>query len=141
MSLGHQGNHHYMRGQPKPIKFRREPARLAATGLYLALCVDSISSSVKRAGGREAPAFWKVDVFKLIEVLASRGLIDKQRIYDEDVFHAVRNSYIALRKLRLRSVETLVTSILKTRERINEFCREFPKEAPDLLLIPPEDTI
>jgi len=137
-------DHHNLKTQSR-LKKRKsreeESAKLAATGLYLALCVDNIMSSIKpiagskKLKGREIPAFWKIDIPKIIEVLAEHKLINSREIYSDKTFYTVRNSYIALRKLKLQSIETLVTNIIKTKQNIEEFCRKFKEEAGHLIML------
>jgi len=142
MEMGHI-DHHGIKQKSKNKKFKpeEEQARLAATGLYLTLCVENITSSLKpltrgkRLKGRDIPAFWKIDIPRLIEVLAEHGLVDPREAYNDKTFYTVRNSYIALRRLKLRSVEMLVTTMIKSRKMIEEFCRQFKEEAGHLIII------
>jgi hypothetical protein len=115
---------------------------LAATGLYLALCVDGRTGALRsNAGTRklrlEAPAYWKVDIPKLIEALAEHGVISRHDAYSDEVFYLVRNGYIQLRKLaktKIKSLESLVTSLSKSKSLLDKFCREFPREAEAYIL-------
>jgi hypothetical protein len=82
------------------------PVELAATGLFLALCVDAKTSSVKRNSGSkkwrlEVPVYWKVDVPSLVTTLTKHGIIDKFDAYSDNTFYLVRNGYIQLRKRKL----------------------------------------
>ncbi len=121
------------------------PVELAATAIYLALCVDANRRSMKRVFGSkrlrlDAEVYWRLDIYELVRTLAEHGVIDRGDAYSDEVFYMVRNGYIQLRRALLKSrrdnsLETLVTSIAaKTRPLLERFCREFPVEAGRYIL-------
>lgn len=122
------------------------PVELASTGLYLAVCVDSARAFRSNAGAKKkfkstGLFFWKIDIYSLIESLVKHGIIPED-IADEDaVFYAVRNGVIELRRMRLRSLESIVTSIIITRGALKAFCDKFPVEAGKYLLISPGNVL
>ena len=122
------------------------PIELASTGLYLAVCVDSACAFRNNAGVKKkfkstGLFFWKIDIYSLIESLVRHGIIPKD-IADEDaVFYAVRNGVIELRRMRLSSLEAVVTSIIITRGALKAFCEGFPLEAGKYLLIKPGNVL
>jgi hypothetical protein len=122
------------------------PIELASTGLYLAVCVDSACAFRNNAGVKKkfkstGLFFWKIDIYSLIESLVKHGIIPED-IADEDaVFYAVRNGVIELRRMRLRSLESIVTSIIITRGALKAFCESFPFEAGKYLLIKPGNVL
>jgi hypothetical protein len=120
------------------------PEELAATAIYLALCVDSNPGPMKRVHGSKrwrhnAELYWKLDIYKLIETLAKHGVVSEADIDNDDLFYMVRNGYILLRKLLAksgkRSLENLVTTIApKTRSLLESFCKKFVVEAEPYIL-------
>jgi len=115
---------------------------LAATGIYLALCVDAKTGLVRSNTGTKRwrpgiPTYWRVDIYKVLETLAKHGIISKYDVADDNVFYLVRNGYVKLRKLRIPSLETLVTSIAKSKTLIEAFCRDFPREAKRYIVAVP----
>ena len=112
---------------------------LAATALYLSICVDAKTGTLKRDSvprvlSVEVPVYWRVDVFKLIDSLVEHGVVEARDAYTDEFFYALRNGVIRLRRLGLRSLEQLVTSVFKSRRVLEDFCREFPVEAGRLIL-------
>jgi hypothetical protein len=121
------------------------PAELAATGIYLALCVDANKRSMKRVFGLKKwrfnlEVYWKLDIYELIKTLAEHGVIKREDTYSDELFYMVRNGYIQLRRTLMKrknnnSLETLVTSIVaKTKPLLEKFCRDFPLEAEQYIL-------
>lgn len=118
------------------------PEELAATAIYLALCVDSNPGPMKRVYGSkrwklDAELYWKLDIYRLIETLARHGVVHEADA--DDLFYMVRNGYILLRKLLIkqgkRSLESLVTTIApKTRSLLESFCKKFIVEAEPYIL-------
>jgi hypothetical protein len=113
----------------------------AATGIYLAICVDGRFGSLKTASGSKRKSMslmWKVDIFKVADALARHGLIDESEAMDDDMFFYLRNGYISLRKvLRKRnalSLEKLLTQLVWDREDIAQFCEKFRVEAGKYLI-------
>ena len=123
-------------------RVKMDTVRLAATGIYLAICWDSRFSVLKtntgvkkRVRGNGVIAFYGIDIDKVIQTLVNHNLLPPDAVDDYETFFLVRNGYVGLRKRRIRSLEKLVSSIIKSRTVIEEFCREFPAEAKSLLLI------
>lgn len=121
------------------------PVELAATAIYLALCVDGKKRSMKRVFGLkrlrlDAEVYWRLDIYELIRTLAEHGVISRGDAYSDEMFYMVRNGYIQLRRALLKrrrdnSLEALVTSIAaKTRPLLERFCTEFPVEAGQYIL-------
>jgi hypothetical protein len=118
------------------------PEELAATAIYLALCVDSNPGSMKRVHGSKrwrlsTELYWKLDIYRLIETLAKHGVIREVDV--DDLFYMVRNGYILLRKLLVKqgkhSLENLVATIApKTRSLLESFCKKFIVEAEPYIL-------
>jgi hypothetical protein len=118
------------------------PEELAATAIYLALCVDSNPGPMKRVYGSkrwrlDTELYWKLDIYRLIETLAKHGVVSKADV--DDLFYMVRNGYILLRKLLVKqgkySLENLVTTIApKTRPLLESFCKKFIVEAEPYIL-------
>jgi hypothetical protein len=118
------------------------PVELASTGLYLAVCVDSVRAfksnpGVKKKFRSTGLFLWKVDVYTLIESLVRHGIVPDNIANEDAVFYAVRNGIIELRKMKLHSLESVVTSIIITRGALKAFCEGFPVEAGRYLLISP----
>jgi len=82
---------------------------------------------------------WRVDIVKLIESLVRHDLLTPYEAYTDRTFMLVRNGYIALRKWGLESLESLVTALGRFDHVLSRFCRDFPKEVEDLLLIQPPE--
>jgi hypothetical protein len=115
---------------------RVTPLVIVATSLYLALCVDANYSAVKGNTKKwrfQIPVYWKVDVYKLIDSLVKHGVVGEEA-YTDEFFYIVRNGYIQLRRMRIPSLERLVTSVSKSSVVLREFCRDFPREVGNYLL-------
>jgi len=119
------------------------PEELAATAIYLALCVDANMSSMRPNTGSkkwkfDLPVYWKIDIYTLIKTLARHRVISEKDIDDERVFYMVRNGYTQLRRLLKKkkhySLENLVTTITKSKTILEKFCREYPREAEKYIL-------
>ena len=122
------------------------PIELASTGLYLAVCVDSARAFKSNAGTKKkfkstGLFFWKVDIYTLIESLVRHGIIPDNIAGEDVVFYAVRNGVVELRKMKLRSLESVVSSIIITRGALKAFCDRFPVEAGKYLLISPNSVL
>jgi hypothetical protein len=115
---------------------RVTPLVIVATALYLALCVDANYSAVKANTKKwrfQIPVYWRVDVYKLIDSLVKHNVVGEEA-YTDEFFYIVRNGYIQLRRMRIPSLERLVTSISKSLVVLREFCADFPREAGNYLL-------
>ena len=122
------------------------PIELASTGLYLAVCVDSARAFKSNAGTKKKIRstglfFWKVDIYTLIESLVRHGIIPGNLAGEDVVFYAVRNGVVELRKMKLSSLESVVSSIIITRGALKVFCDKFPVEAGKYLLLSPNGVL
>jgi hypothetical protein len=109
---------------------------IVATALYLTLCVDANYSAVKANNKKwrfQIPVYWRVDIYKLIDSLVKHNVVGEEA-YTDEFFYIVRNGYIQLRRMRIPSLERLVTSIFKSLVVLREFCTDFPREAGNYLL-------
>ena len=122
------------------------PIELASTGLYLAVCVDSARAFKSNAGTKKKIRstglfFWKVDIYTLIESLVRHGIIPGNLAGEDVVFYAVRNGVVELRKMKLSSLESVVSSIIITRGALKAFCDKFPVETGKYLLLSPNGVL
>jgi len=109
--------------------------KLAATAIYVAICVDG--RGIKRkSSSKRSSALWKLDMIRLYRSLKNRGI--EFATNEDEAISLLRNGYIHLRKLMgelgLKSLEELLTSIDLDDSVINSFCKSFAEEAKNLIL-------
>lgn len=110
--------------------------QLSATGIYLAVCVDNYVVFKSNSGYfKKLKQMWRVDIDAVIRSLLKHEVI-REEDFDSDMemFYAVRNGYVALRSKKIPCLERLLTSF-KTKQRVEEFCKRFPEEAREYLLV------
>jgi hypothetical protein len=110
--------------------------QLSATGIYLAVCVDNYVVFKSNSGYfKKLKQMWRVDIDAVIKSLLKHEVI-REEDFDSDMelFYAVRNGYVALRAKKIPCLERLLTSF-KTKQRVEEFCKRFPEEAKEYILV------
>jgi len=110
--------------------------QLSATGIYLAVCIDNYTVFKSNSGYlKKLKQMWKVDIDAVIKSLLKHEVISEDDFDSEmELFYAVRNGYVALRAKKIPCLERLLTSF-KTRQRVEEFCKRFPEEAREYILV------
>ncbi|MCC5989897.1 MAG: hypothetical protein LM558_00105 [Thermosphaera sp.] len=110
--------------------------QLSATGIYLAVCVDNYAVFKSNSGYlKKLKQMWRVDIDAVIRSLLKHEVISEDDFDSEmELFYAVRNGYVALRAKKIPCLERLLTSF-KTKQRVEEFCKRFPEEAKEYLLV------